>query len=91
MYRLVQTKLACTREPRNEANKSLEYGEVFRCSQLIILFKTMLGAGEGEGIVPHPLERMHIRVHGIRVYRKSSFVFVVRGKKLMSAPYVFGG
>ena len=25
---------------------------------------------------------MHIRVHGIRVYRKSSFVFVGKGKKV---------
>ena len=37
MYSLVQSKLACTLEPRKEANKSPEYGEVFGWSRLLLL------------------------------------------------------
>ena len=78
MYRLVlQTKLACTREPRNEANKSSEYGEVFR--GLLLSFQNDVGIGnraEGEYVVPLPG-----RAYAHRVYRKSGFG-VGQGKKV---------
>ena len=69
MYSLVQSKLACTLEPRKEANKSPEYGEVFGWSRLLLSLgdDDEGGKGRGGGYSPTPptlaLERMHILVY----------------------------
>ena len=86
MYSLVQSKLACTLEPRKEANKSPEYGEVFGWSRLLLSHRDddEGGKGKGGGILPNsPYPRTRAYAHS-RVYRKSSFASAGRGKTLMS-------